>query len=38
MKELAAETSMVGNVDSDFEKEKSQLIWVTKKTFSSPCI
>lgn len=33
MKELAAETLMVGSVDSDFEKKKkkAQLICVTKK-------
>lgn len=37
MKELAAETLMVGNVDLEFEK-KSQLICVTKKTHSFPCV
>lgn len=36
MKELAAETLMVGN-DSDIEK-KSQFICMTKKTCFSPCI
>lgn len=36
MKELAAETLMVGN-DSDIEKKKeSRFICVTKKTCSSP--
>lgn len=37
MKELAAETLMVGN-DSDMKKKKkeSQFICVTKKTCSSP--
>lgn len=34
MKKLAAETLMVGNVDLQFEKKKSQLICVTKKTRS----
>lgn len=39
MKELAAETLMVGNVDLEFEgKKKSQLICVTKQTHSFPWI
>lgn len=39
MKELAAETLMVGNVDSEFgKKKKAQLICMTKKTYPSPCM